>query len=414
MSSTKNNIISENQFTDKVATRYVFSYGHIPYIGNETIDYEFKLPLQQTVLIERLVDQKRSHDIYFQTCIFNKKVRIEDYTGLLYFDNCHFIDYVDFTDTKFHNKLRFRNCTFEEEVYFNNTTFNDLSDFWRCTFIKRTIFLKTDFLATSVFSGTIFQENALFTYSQINKLLILRGTKFVKGLDLSLANITGELKLFDIRLNDFESVDEVPDTIDFEIGVMENGIIYTPNKRETFRLIKHNFISSNDTVTSQKYSLLESITHRKEIWYEIRREYNKINIKESWKRLKRNFRKLYYSLSSSKLSQNIWDYILLSLNRLSNNHKTSYIRGFLFTFILGLFIFIFVAWSTKTYSPSSNFDEFNFGLAVSHFVQFLIPTHAFNYIEKSPPGQFYLLDFLGRIIVAYGIYQTIQAFRKFK
>ncbi|WP_170106615.1 pentapeptide repeat-containing protein [Christiangramia gaetbulicola] len=312
---------------------------------------------------------------------------MEDYEGLLYFDRCTFNSFVDLANTNFHSKIRFRQCIFHGEVYFNNTTFHDLADFWRCKFEKRTSFFKTDFLATTVFSGSIFKENALFTYSQIEKLLILRRTTFIQGLDLSLANINGDLKLFDIQLDDFKSVDNMPETIEYEEGLEEKGEIYTANKRETFRLIKHIFQSNNDSVTSQKFSLLESITHRKEIWF----------------RLNHDFR-----------SKDLWDYILLTLNRFSNNHKTSYIRGFAFTIFLGLFTFIFVAWSSKTYEPATNFDQFDFGLAVSHFVQFLTPTHKFDYIDENPSGQFYLLDFLGRIIIAYGIYQTIQAFRKFR
>lgn len=387
MSTSETNIISENQLTDKIDTRYVFSYGHIPYIENVIIDYDFKLPIYQKVLIENLTGTQKTHDLYFMNCTFEKKVRIEDYEGLLYFNGCTFNSYVDLSNTNFHKKIRFRQCNFKEEIYFNNATFHDLADFWRCIFEKRTNFFKTDFLATTVFSGSIFKENALFTYSQIEKLLILRRTTFTKGLDLSLTNINGDLKLFDLQLGDFESLDNKPETIEYEEGLEEKGEIYTANKRETFRLIKHIFQSNNDSVTSQKFSLLESITHRKEIWFSLNHDFR-------WK--------------------DLWDYILLTLNRFSNNHKTSYIRGFAFTILLGLFTFIFVAWSSNTYEPAKNFNQFDFGLAVSHFIQFLTPTHKFDYIDENPTGQFYLLDFMGRIIIAFGIYQTIQAFRKFR
>ena len=387
MNSSKPNIISENQLTDHIDTRYVISHGAIPYIEEKTIDYEMNLPIQQTSLVESLTNEKRSHDLYFQCCIFEKRLKVDNYHGLLYFERCHFKSYVDFANTHFHNKVRFRQCTFEKEVYFNNTTFNDLSDFWRCKFKSRTIFFKTDFLGTAVFSGSTFHENVLFTYTLIAKLLILRGTNFRKGLDLSLANISGDISLFDIRLNDYQSVNDKPDTIEFDEAVGEDGIIYTTAKRETFRIIKHNFLTHNDSVSAQKYSLLESVTHRKEIWHGLTKRFN-------WR--------------------DLWDSILLNLNRASNNHKVSYMRGFAFTLLSGLIIFCFTALSTESYSLAFDFTSFDLDLAVAHFIQFITPTHDYDFIEENPPGLFYMFDFIGRILIAYGIYQTIQAFRKYR
>lgn len=51
-----------------------------------------------------------------------------------------------------------------------------------------------------------------------------------------------------------------------------------------------------------------------------------------------------------------------------------------------------------------------------YFWQFLIPTHKFDYlgVKQTDSPLFYVFDFFGRIAVGYGIYQFIQAFRKFK
>lgn len=358
----------------------------IPLLEKTKISLDLEFPLEQRQISP--VQSKNSiQNLCFKKCLFTGSLRIKSYEGLLIFDNCIFQEKIDFTNSVIQNKIRFRDCTFEEETIFDNTTFENLADFWKSTFWKKTIFYKVDFLSTTVFSAATFCENTLFTYSLIDKLLLLRRTKFKKGLDLSLANIPGTVNLYDIDLNNFDSKFEIPGPYEFEDEVRESATIFSKNKRETFRFIKHNFFINNDSVSSQKFSLLESITHRKETWHKLLNNFK-------WK--------------------DLWDYILLFLNRASNKHTTSYIRGFGFTILFGLFAFFFVAWSSKSYEPADNFQHFNLGLAVSHFVQFLTPTHKFDYIEENPPGQFYFLDFLGRIIIAYGIYQTIQAFRKFR
>jgi hypothetical protein len=54
------------------------------------------------------------------------------------------------------------------------------------------------------------------------------------------------------------------------------------------------------------------------------------------------------------------------------------------------------------------------------FAQFILPTHSANflgedfYASNEISTGFYIIDILGRILVGYGIYQTIQASRKFK
>ncbi len=45
----------------------------------------------------------------------------------------------------------------------------------------------------------------------------------------------------------------------------------------------------------------------------------------------------------------------------------------------------------------------------------MTPTHKIEYLENEKPKTFfYTWDFFGRAFVSYGIFQTIQAFRKFK
>ena len=67
---------------------------------------------------------------------------------------------------------------------------------------------------------------------------------------------------------------------------------------------------------------------------------------------------------------------------------------------------------------SYSFDYFkwvNINENIKLFITFLLPTHNFDFLNTEINcSLFYFFDFLGRIFVSYGIYQTIQAFRKYK
>ena len=100
----------------------------------------------------------------------------------------------------------------------------------------------------------------------------------------------------------------------------------------------------------------------------------------------------------------------------SSIYGTSYLRAFLFTILIGLLFFNLSLISTDLFAFSFNPIEWEIAEGAKYFVQFLIPTHKFDYLgNKVDTGTaFYILDFVGRLLVGYGIYQFIQAFRKYK
>ncbi len=108
------------------------------------------------------------------------------------------------------------------------------------------------------------------------------------------------------------------------------------------------------------------------------------------------------------------DRVLLWFNKWSNNYGKSYIRSILFTLIVPFPFFYLSILGTNHFEFNYNITGSSILEGLKYFIQFLVPTHKFNYIEENPNFMFYLFDFLGRIFVGYGIYQTIQAFRKFK
>ncbi|MGN6340494.1 MAG: hypothetical protein ACTHML_06005 [Ginsengibacter sp.] len=138
----------------------------------------------------------------------------------------------------------------------------------------------------------------------------------------------------------------------------------------------------------------------------------------SYEYLAREIKSYYKQLSF--LSSNFFTKVNLFLNSISNNFGRNWVQGFLFSFGIALFFFYLLVVSTK---------EFSFGLPISFqwdftepFLRFMNPLRHFDaevifqntkYSRLSLTHWSYIIDFLGRIFIAYGYYQTIQAFRKF-
>lgn len=330
--------------------------------------------------------------VSFDSCIFEYNVT---------FENTEFCKSTSFIKTVFSKTISFQNCLFKEKVRFfeaefygianfNNTKFADLADFWNATFHSITIFYKTDFLGTTVFSATKFEENILFTYSLINKVIIFRATIFQKGIDLSLAIIGGEVSIFDISLNDFKDIPEIENAFEYEKNVREDGLITRKNKRETFRIIKNQLIKQNNNIDFLKFYSLEVKSYGKQLSYEI--------------------------LKKNKWRSSFQNAFILLFNWISNKHGRSWLRGITFTLITGLLFFYLSILQTENYNFGfTKFNNIDFTEIVKYFFTFMLPTHNSDFMQKENPTTFfYIWDFIGRICISYGIYQTIQAFRKFK
>lgn len=161
------------------------------------------------------------------------------------------------------------------------------------------------------------------------------------------------------------------------------GVEILNNNRYYHTYLKQTFLVFGDKLTAQTHHFYEMEAHRKEV---------------------------------SKWSK---DGILLGLNLISNRHGLDYKTGLKFTGITGLafyIIYILTMYNQFYNTEWQGWSEFlsacNF--TIKNFFVFLFPSHGFNFIENSNPNSLaYMIDFLGRVFIGYGIYQTIQAFRKY-
>ncbi len=112
--------------------------------------------------------------------------------------------------------------------------------------------------------------------------------------------------------------------------------------------------------------------------------------------------------------------INLWLNFISNNFGRDWVRGSIFSFSIGLLFFILLLISTRDYKfglPSFDID------LLPAYLKFMNPLRFFElenlFVNTAKEGNIqlkslsYLADFGGRIFIAFGYYQTIQAFRRF-
>ncbi|WP_417861448.1 hypothetical protein [Winogradskyella sediminis] len=127
-----------------------------------------------------------------------------------------------------------------------------------------------------------------------------------------------------------------------------------------------------------------------------------------------SFQNLLKSTKSNKK-----DRIILSLNKISSNHGQDWFQGLIFTLLSGLLIFLIyisVIPERPFYWGWSGFNQFWIATkeTLKYFPEFLYPGHSFDFMSKKYLGWTLVIDLIGRIFIGYGIYQTIQSFRKYR
>mgnify|MGYP001396096755 CR=1 FL=1 len=111
------------------------------------------------------------------------------------------------------------------------------------------------------------------------------------------------------------------------------------------------------------------------------------------------------------------DLLMLWLNKISNNHGLSWNRGLLFTILCGLLFYLifYVCYDDLSYRMYfwGNFIKYIWLFnGIDDLIQFLkLPSHTLGDSLIRLLGS--ICYIIGKILVAYGIFQTISAFRKY-
>jgi len=333
------------------------------------------------------------------------------------------------------NNSNFSNCIIggqdESYVYFENTVLgsidlsvnsnkNNIVEFFDCTIEKLEVgnaeFKKFNVnaskIATLLFSGLI-EKDIYITISKVevgnltfenffnNGILVFHGVSIYNSGKLRM--ISSTFGKTDFILCNFEEAtfefenSKISDVFlaetDFSQVIKGNkDLRYYRQMQLAFGQISTAFQKQGDTVRALEYQSREIEAHYRNLKY-----------------LNKGLRKF----SFTKLS--------LGLNKLSNDFGRSWQKAAFFSVIIGIFFFYGVVICSDQYSIGFPIT-FNKDL-LQGFFKFMNPLRFFETESLFKAGEgkpsptlnigSYFFDYLGRIFVAYGFYQTIQAFRKF-
>lgn len=370
----------------------------------------------------------------FDKCVFD--------ADIIHFLGCDFKEDVSFNSVLFTEQLdchrtrtSFMGCKFEKSVLFNNIIFTRECDFSNSLFQGQCEFVDCKFMfpvlfdnATINFQLIFYKENNEYTYivcisfknSTINgrlEFIRVKSAKFIgnniliekkgylrfgrssiESLDLCYAVNKGVILLQNnnssIKCIDFSN------GMDFGKIEIESSKI-TPKNRHTARIMKDSAYKCNNIIDALFYKKIEYSFYKKEL--------KKIYIDIFTKTMKNcNFSNIK-ELKNLPLSESI----LLCLNNISNNYGISWIRGLIFTFIVSIFFYSLFSFSTGSFVYTNDVLKWSifhqkYWIGVLNFLWLptIVSSKKLNLIS-------YVLLIFGKIMVAYGVYQTISAFRKY-
>lgn len=206
----------------------------------------------------------------------------------------------------------------------------------------------------------------------------------------------GYLELIDFDVNQYKYI--YIESSDLSSIKLINSFIPTSKNR----------ISSNDITYLNHYSIYNNLYVSAK---------NQNNIKD---------RNRYYKASQKYLLRNLKTKFFINLpsiisnliSKLFSNYGESWIRSLIVSVILSTFFFGFYLISFKNIEFDFSCDGWMFFQSnyLKYTPEFINPTHRIDFIEhlRRETGEWTrFFDFLGRIIVGIGIYETIKSFRKY-
>jgi hypothetical protein len=285
-------------------------------------------------------------------------------------NNTFFINSIFYSNTSFENcknldttELVFRACLFKGLPHFNESKFNHFV-LHHVIFENKVSFGRLE-INTIDFYQTSFNNGAYFDELQINKIL------------------------------DFEYINSL-------------NLMAATKWRRTLRVIKQELQKAENKIDYSRFRAYEYIAYKQELTQEITELKLQIKLKD---RLLAKNRK--YATSKR-------DLIILKLSEQVSDYGTDWKRALKFTLLFGFIFyipfFIFENWSHSW--DCSRWQVFPIG-----FLRFFILTDFYNplgdgktYIENDSLNHVFswFIFILGKIVIAFGIYEMIQAFRKFK
>jgi len=292
--------------------------------------------------------------------------------GKFYCKNTNILNSALFADWE-SDKAYFNNSNFGPIVKFNACIFNSIVSFKDCRNLLETNF----FLQICIFKGNSFFTTAAFNHFEITDTTFEARASF-DGLEVHRINfhlITfqkgayfDELIIKDINKNKFVNT----------ISPVE-----AKNLRHTLRLIKQELQKAENKIDYHRFRSYELIAYYKEL---------------NW-----------------KWNGGFRDKIILGATILSTGFDHSWRRALAFTLFFGLFWYsiLYRMENMGSFNPKKFEDYFNGAYRFFLVTDFYSPFENEKriYLQNGWSG---IVMIVGKIFIAFGIYEMIQAFRKFK
>ncbi len=328
--------------------------------------------VNNAVVLQNLQGNNKFH---FDQCKFHKSLILAPrFQGS--FNNAEFFDsisisplrYCEFSGSKFHKLVKLEPGDYRN-IYFSNTEFHSKIVAEECRFHKLLDFNSALFKDKVNFKGAIFEKEVYFKE----------------------ASFQGEVQFTNTQFKGFTYLNSCKFKLapDFQNAKFHEGTDFTNTE---FQDVASPFAYNNYRTLKNKMNSLQAY-YEANIFYALEQQ-----------SLLRKFR----------WRKDFWNIILLGVNHISNKHNQSWIRGVAFTLGIGfVFYFLFLKSIGEPISPSLNFDIERFGELAKKFWIFMNPLHSVDFLNTDSTSWSSFFDYVGRIFIGYGIYQTIQAFRKF-
>lgn len=356
-----------------------------------------------------------SKNTFFSGAYFNLTninfVNFEDYVDFYHaqFKDAFYLDEVDFkgkvifNDSQFSKEVQFTNCNFHDTVKFVNIS-SIIEQRYLPSFHFKFSTIEKLFLIDANpyerekkndFSRIRMGDNLSFEYCFFldTSLLILRSLQgnSASSLNFGYANILGNIVLQNI---DIDSLSLENATVTGNISIVDSVIIKKLKGRHTACVLKNEMQKVNDRVNYLKY--------RKEEHIQIGKDYfDTPKPNSTQKKLLRWF-------------NGIFEWIVIILNYLSNNFGRSWIQGCFFTIIIAFITVSILQYKADYIFFTLDWHEWREYLPIfwNNVLCYMWLPDMLNIDLKEWEKSSITIYILGKILVGFGIYQTISAFRK--
>jgi len=404
---------SQEDFEDYIAKNGINNNGNYNF---ENVTFAFDLNA------EILFAKNEIQNANFKNCVFEKEADFSDkklkgktdFSEAVFKDKVFFIAStfecdVLFTRAKFLNEISFMKVEFMGMAVFEETTFSKPAHFWFSKFAKESIFSDAIFEDYAEFSGSLFSNNVHYNRARFLGSVFFSEAVFDKLAFFQLVRFT-DVAVFNKAI--FNEKLDLRGSVFMVYGLF-SGVKIDEADRESYRIIKHELLKSNNRIDALDFYQKEMTCYWESLFENAK-----------WTIIQGNsfIHKVFKYLRALFLT-NINEKLMICLNRYSNSYGLSWIQGVKFTVIyvgLPFFLLYNSLLVDPYYEPifldlNSFLDVLDDGL--QYFVQFLNPTHSHDFMEQfhpKPKGLGYFIDGISRILITYGYYQTIQAFRKLR